>query len=150
MLLQYPFYLHGYFIYGNIGETEDEMMYVPKFAREVGLDSITFQKLRIEKHSPLRDLVLRTPGYHFDHVGGPVYSDQYTLSELKRIRNAIRREFYDLAQLRHAVRKLGRLGLMSRRDVLRGVCNLPRFAYVLAKREIQKAWPRRVVPVRAA
>jgi anaerobic magnesium-protoporphyrin IX monomethyl ester cyclase len=150
VLLQYPFYLHGYFIYGNIGETEDEMMYIPTFAREVGLDSITFQKLRIEKHSPLRDLVLSTPGYHFDHVGGPVYSDRYNLSELKRIRNAIRREFYGLAQVRHAARKLVRLGLMSRRDVLRGVCNLPRFAYVLTKREIRKAWPRRAVPVRVA
>ena len=33
ILTQYDFYLHGYFIYANIGETEEEMLYIPKFAR---------------------------------------------------------------------------------------------------------------------
>ncbi|TET96360.1 MAG: B12-binding domain-containing radical SAM protein, partial [Anaerolineales bacterium] len=46
ILAQYDFFLHGYFIYGNIGETEEEMLYIPKFAKEIKLDSITFQKLR--------------------------------------------------------------------------------------------------------
>jgi len=37
VLTQYDFYLHGYFIYGNIGETEEEMLYIPKFAKEIKL-----------------------------------------------------------------------------------------------------------------
>ena len=60
----YPFYYHGYFIYGNVTETEEEMMRIPVFARELNLDSITYQKLRIEKYSPLRELVETTPGYY--------------------------------------------------------------------------------------
>ena len=64
MLKKYPIYYHGYFIYGNIGETEEEMLYISKFAKEIGVDSITFQKLRIEKFSPLREIVDKTPGYH--------------------------------------------------------------------------------------
>ena len=143
VLLKYPFYLHGYFIYGNISESEEEMRYIPKFAKEVGLDSISFQKLRIEKYSPLRDVLLSTPGYHYDHIGGPVYSDKYGLRELKRVRNAIRRDFYDFTQVRHIVRKLFRLGLVRRADVVRLVFNLPRFAFALTKREIEKAWQSR-------
>jgi hypothetical protein len=27
------------------------MLYIPKFAQEIGLDSISFQKLRVEKYS---------------------------------------------------------------------------------------------------
>jgi hypothetical protein len=46
------------------------------------------------------------------------------------------------------VSKATRLGLLRKRDVLRGICNLPRFAYVLGKREIQQAWGRRAAPAR--
>jgi len=64
VLTQYDFYLHGYFIYGNIGETEEEMLYIPKFAKEIKLDSISFQKLRVERFSPLKEVVEETPGYY--------------------------------------------------------------------------------------
>ena len=76
VLAEYDFYLHGYFIYGNIGETEEEMLYIPKFAKEIKLDSISFQKLRVEKFSPLKEMVESTPGYYFNRIGGSVYSDQ--------------------------------------------------------------------------
>ncbi|NIM21551.1 MAG: radical SAM protein, partial [Candidatus Latescibacteria bacterium] len=77
VLTQYDFYLHGYFIYGNIGETEEEMLYIPKFAKEIKLDSITFQKLRIERFSALKAVVEQTPGYYYNRIGGSVYSDHY-------------------------------------------------------------------------
>ena len=77
ILTQYDFYLHGYFIYGNIGESEEEMLYIPKFAQEIGLDSISFQKLRVEKFSPLKEVVESTPGYYYTRIGGHVYSDRY-------------------------------------------------------------------------
>jgi len=125
VLTQYDFHLHGYFIYGNIGETEEEMLYIPKFAKEIGLDSISFQKLRIEKFSPLKEIVESTPGYYYNRVGGPVYSDRYGRKELKHIRNRIRSAFYTVPQLLHIVAKARRIGLVTGRDAAGALVKLP-------------------------
>jgi radical SAM superfamily enzyme YgiQ (UPF0313 family) len=138
VLTQYDFYLHGYFIYGNIGEMEEEMLYIPKFAKEIKLDSISFQKLRIERFSPLKELVEETPGYHYSHIGGSVYSDRYGRKELKGIRNRIRSEFYDLPHVIHIVRKARRIGLVSDRDLTNIFLRLPFLLYGLARRKIRK------------
>jgi radical SAM superfamily enzyme YgiQ (UPF0313 family) len=143
ILTQYDFYLHGYFIYGNIGETEEEMLYIPKFAKEIGADTISFQKLRIEKFSPLKEVVEATPGYYYERIGGPVYSDRYGRDELKRIRNRIRSEFYTPAQLLHIVRKARRIGLVSGRDVASMALRLPLLAYSLLHRRRRKKRLRR-------
>ncbi len=143
VLNKFSFYIHGYFIYGNIGESEEEMLYIPKFAKELGLDSITFQKLRIEKFSPLREIVDNTPGYHFDHVGGPVYSDRYGLAELKQIRNKIRADFYNTRQAGHMLRKARKLGILSASDIARFIVNSPILFFDLAKKEVQKSRNRR-------
>jgi len=135
VLAQYDFYLHGYFIYGNIGETEEEMLYIPKFAKEIRLDSISFQKLRIEKFSPLKEVVEATPGYYYNHIGGPVYSDRYGHKELRQIRSRIRSEFYNLAQIIHIIRKAGRIGLVGWRDLAVALPNLPLLACRLARRK---------------
>lgn len=142
ILAQYDFFLHGYFIYGNIGETEEEMLYIPKFAKEIKLDSITFQKLRVEKFSPLKEIVEATPGYYYGNIGGPVYSDRYGREELKRIRNQIRSQFYDLRQIRHIVEKVRRIGLFSWRDLRVALPNLPYLMYKLIRRKMQKKKPR--------
>jgi anaerobic magnesium-protoporphyrin IX monomethyl ester cyclase len=120
ILKQYDFYLHGYFIYGNIGETEEEMLYIPKFAKELKLDSISFQKLRIERFSPLKEVVEQTPGYYFQRIGGAV---------------RIRSEFYDLPQIIHMMRKIWRLGFFNGRDAVNAVHILPRYLYGLARRK---------------
>ncbi len=138
VLSQYDFYLHGYFIYGNLGETEEEMLYIPKFAKEIKLDSISFQKLRVEKFSPLKEAVEQTPGYHYDRVGGPVYSDRYGLKELGRIRDRIRSEFYDLPQIAHIIRKAGRLGIVRWRDLADALPRLPLLGYRSARRWMRK------------
>jgi anaerobic magnesium-protoporphyrin IX monomethyl ester cyclase len=138
VLRQYNFYLHGYFIYGNIGETEEEMLYIPKFAKEIRLDSISFQKLRIEKFSPLKEVVEATSGYYYDRIGGPVYSDRYGRKELRQIRNRIRSEFYDLAQIIHIKRKAARVGLIGWRDLMVAVPNLPLLLYRWARRGSRK------------
>jgi anaerobic magnesium-protoporphyrin IX monomethyl ester cyclase len=138
VLNQYDFYIHGYFIYGNIGETEEEMVYIGRFAKELKLDSISFQKLRIEKYSPLKEVVENTPGYHYKKGGGAVYSDRYSLSELKRIRNRIRREFYTPGQLGRIVRKAHRTGLVTKSDVMRTLPQLPKLLFRVAKREMEK------------
>ncbi|OHB63513.1 MAG: hypothetical protein A2168_04585 [Planctomycetes bacterium RBG_13_50_24] len=138
VLNQYNFFLHGYFIYGNIGETEEEMLYIPKFAKEIKVDSISFQKLRIEKFSPLKEVVEKTPGYYYGHIGGPVYSDRYGHKELKQIRNRIRSEFYDLPQFMHIAKKARRIGLVNGRDLAVVLSNLPQLIYRMAKRKIRK------------
>ena len=138
VLSQYDFYLHGYFIYGNIGETEEEMLYIPKFAKEIKLDSISFQKLRVEKFSPLKEIIEQTPGYHYDRDGGPVYSDRYGLKELRQIRNRIRSEFYDLPQIVHIIRKAGRLGIVRWRDLADALPRLPLLGYRSVRRQMRK------------
>ncbi len=138
VLNKYDFFLHGYFIYVNIGETEDEMLYIPKFAKELKLDSISFQKLRVEKFSPLKEVVEATPGYHYERIGGPVYSDRYGLKELKRIRNRIRSAFYNLPQVLHIVGKARRLGLFRWKDLMVALPNLPRLIYGLVTKKKRK------------
>lgn len=138
VLTQYNFYLHGYFIYGNIGETEEEMLYIPKFAREINLDSISFQKLRVERFSPLKEVVEETPGYYYNRIGGSVYSDHYGRKELKQIRNRIRSAFYDLPQVIHIIRKARRIGLFSGRDLMDAFFKLPLLMYGLARRKFRK------------
>jgi len=133
VLTQYDFYLHGYFIYGNIGETEEEMLYIPKFAKEIKLDSISFQKLRIERFSPLKEVVEETPGYYYERIGGSVYSDHYGRKELKQIRNRIRSKFYDLPQIIHIIRKARRIGLVSGHDLTNIFLKLPLLMYGLAR-----------------
>ena len=137
-LSQYDFYLHGYFIYGNIGETEQEMLYISKFAKEINLDSISFQKLRVERFSPLKDLVDQTPGYYYNHLGGPVYSDRFGRKELKQIRNRIRSGFYDLSQIIHIIRKSRRIGILSVRDFMNGLFRLPLIMYGFSRRKKRK------------
>ncbi len=90
---QFPIYFHGYFIFGNIGETEEEMLCIPKFAKEIGVDGITFNKLRIEKFSALREIAQKTPGYHITDRG-ELYSDQYSHAKLKKIGRRMRFMFY--------------------------------------------------------
>ncbi len=93
VLKKYPIYYHGYFIYGNIGETEEEMLYISQFAKEIGVDSITFNKLRIEKFSPLRELAEKTPGYHITDTGA-LYSDTFSHAALKKIGRRLKFSFY--------------------------------------------------------
>jgi magnesium-protoporphyrin IX monomethyl ester (oxidative) cyclase len=135
VLTQYNIYLHGYFIYGNIGETKEEMFYIPKFAKEIKLDSISFQKLRIEKFSPLKEVVEQTPGYYYNRIGGSVYSDRHGRKELKQIRNRIRSEFYDLPQIIHIIRKARRIGLVGSRDLTNALFKLPLLTYGLTRRK---------------
>jgi radical SAM superfamily enzyme YgiQ (UPF0313 family) len=135
---KFNFYIHGYFIYGNIGETEEEMVYIARFAKELKLDSISFQKLRVEKFSPLKEIVENTPGYHCDSTGGPVYSDTYSLSDLRQIRNKIRSEFYNPAQFRQILRKAHTAGIFTPSDFAYASLKLPKIIYKLIWREFEK------------
>ena len=126
ILRGFGFYLHGYFIYGNLGETREEMLYIAKFARQIKLDSISFQKLRAEKFSPIKKAVEDTPGYWYDRVGGSVYSDRFGRKEFREIRNRIRAGFYSVPQLIRIYWKARRTGLVDGYDLLNAAVHLPR------------------------
>jgi len=97
VLGKYPIFYNGYFIYGNIGETEQEMLYIAQFAKEIGVDVIACNKLRIEKFSPLKELAEKTPGYHVTERG-ELYSDKYSHAALKKIGRRIKFSFYTPAR----------------------------------------------------
>ena len=105
VLKKYPIYYHGYFIYGNIGETEEEMLCIPRFAKEIGVDGITLNKLRIEKFSPLRELAEKTPGYHVTDTGA-AYSDTYSHAALKKIGRRMRFSFYSPLRFLKMLKKI--------------------------------------------
>lgn len=137
-LNKYNFYIHGYFIYGNIGETEDEMVYIADFAKDLKLDTISFQKLRMEKYSPLKEVIAKTPGYYYENDGGPVYSDKYGPKDLKRIRNRIKNRFYNIKQIKNIISKVSRIGLIKKSDLIKAFISLPLLLFRVLKRELLK------------
>jgi len=137
-LNKYNFYIHGYFIYGNTGETEEEMVYIAQFARELKLDSISFQKLRVEKFSPLKEIIDGMPGYHYEYIGGPVYSDMYDLKALKRIRDRIKFAFYTPGQIGRIIKKAYRIRLVGRAALASFMFALPVLLFGMLKREFRK------------
>jgi len=136
-LKKFPFYYHGYFIYGNVGETEKEMMQIPVFARELGLDSITYQKLRIEKYSPLKDLVESAPGY-FIGDDSIVYSKTLGRQGLKRIAKQITRDFYTPSQLYRTTRKVMNIGLLNPKSFPAVFLSLPVLLAKAVARKVSK------------
>ncbi|MBN2121073.1 MAG: B12-binding domain-containing radical SAM protein [Candidatus Omnitrophica bacterium] len=137
-LKKYPLYYHGYFIYGNITETEEEMLYIAKFANEIGLDSITFLKLRIEKFSPLRELVEKTPGYHIDK-NDVLYSDTYSTADLKKIARRIRFSFYTPSRFLKMLWKcFFVVKFFTFREIISFLAFMPLVLKSLLAREIQK------------
>ncbi len=137
VLKKYPIYYHGYFIYGNIGETEKEMLYISKFAKEINLDSITFQKLRIEKFSPLRKTAEKTPGYHVTDKG-ELYSDTYSHASLKKIGRQIKFSFYTPLQILKILRKFLIVNFFTFNEIIIFLVTGPRLLKSVIAREIKK------------
>ncbi len=100
-------------------------------------------KRRLEKYSPLKEVVEATPGYHYDRIGGPVYSDRYGLKDLKRIRNRIRSDFYTPSQLLHIARKAHRLRLANAADIATGLLKSPIVFYRLLRSNAERRKDRR-------
>jgi radical SAM superfamily enzyme YgiQ (UPF0313 family) len=119
VLGEFPFWFHGYFIYGNVGETEEEMSAIPRFARELGLHSIGLSLLRVDNFTPWRNLVESTPGYRVGR-NGYVYSDKFDKRRLRQIRNRIRNDFYyNPAQITRMVKTLNDCALVTYPQMLR-------------------------------
>jgi len=137
VLRNYAFYYHCYFIFGNIGESKEEMLYIPQFAKEIGADSISYMKLQARKFSPLKEIIENKPGYYLS-ANGFVYSDRYSVDELNRIKKDIKRTFYTPSQLYKIIRKLGRIELITLADLLVFIPRFPVLLYKLIAREIEK------------
>ena len=69
------------------------MLYISQFAKEIGVDAISCNKLRIEKFSALKELAEKTAGYHVTKKG-ELYSDKYSHAALKKIGRKIKFSFY--------------------------------------------------------
>ena len=114
VLRRFNFFLHSCFIVGSIGETEEEMLQIAGFAKEIGCDGISVQRLRCEKYSVLKDVVDAHDKYHIrPGEMGIVYSDRYSPRQLRRIGRQIVLRFYSPRQLMRIGRKMLKLGLAT-------------------------------------
>lgn len=131
--------LHGFFIIGNIGETEEEMLAIPRFARELGVDTMETFLLRNEPFSGLGELVAETPGYSIA-PDGRIYSDRYSVTHLRRLRARVNRSFYTPGHVLHVVKKALRVGLIRPGMMLQ----LPKFLLgsVLGHLRRARVWSR--------
>ena len=138
ILKDYAFYYHCYFIYGNIGESKEEMLQIPVFAQKIGADSISFQILQVRPFSPLKTIVDETPGYYMD-PNDFVYSDRYSKVDLKQIRNEIKRSYYTPNRIFKSIRKLYRIRFFTTADLyFVFIPRVPLLIYRLIAREMEK------------
>jgi len=127
--------LNAYFIAGNIGETEEQMLSTSSFARAIGADLILVSRLRNETHSPLSDLVERSPGYHID-ADGFVYSDTCSTGQIAALRKRIDREFYTPLHVAAVIVKLFRV--LNWRVLAKAAATIPLFLAQLAASQVSR------------
>jgi radical SAM superfamily enzyme YgiQ (UPF0313 family) len=131
--------INAYFIVGNIGETEEQMLSTAPFARSIGVDLIHVSRLRNEPYSGLGELVEQTPGYHID-ADGFVYSDDYSSQHIANLRKRIDRRFHTPLHVAGVVSKM--LRVVDWRVLARGTLTIPVFLTLLiatqADRKLRK------------
>ena len=98
VLKRYDIFYHGYFIIGSPQEREDEMVGIADFANNIGLNSIGVSNLRCSIHTPLYEIIKKLEGFKLDRRGR-VYSNAYSVADLKLIRKSIYRKFYNLSSI---------------------------------------------------
>ncbi len=135
---KYPIFYHGYFIYGNIGETEEEMLYIGKFAREIGVDTIACSKLRVSKFSPLKKFVDESPS-HYVTEKGEIYSDACSHSDLKRINKETKRMFYTPYKVLQITKKFISTRWLTSKDIIPLLLVVPALLKSTIASERQKA-----------
>ena len=95
------------------------MLAIADFARELGVHSIGLSKLRVDKFTPLRQLVESTPGYRISS-NGHVYSQEFDYQRLRKIRNRIRNRFMCRpGQVAKILSTLDRGGILTYSDMAR-------------------------------
>ena len=134
---KFPIFYHGNYIYGNIGETEEEMMYISKFSKEIGVDSVAFSKLRVDKYSPLKEIVQNTPGYYLTGKG-ELYSDKFSHAALKNIHRKLKFSFYTPYRLIKIAGKFIRVGFFTFGELMSCLVVAPVILEKVITREINK------------
>ena len=127
--------INAYFIVGNVGETEEQMLSTASFARSIGVDLIHVSRLRCEPYSGVAELVQQSPGYHVD-AEGFVYSDAYSSAHIAELRKRIDLRFHTPWHVARVVIKL--LRALNRRVMLRGVLTIPVFLAVLITTQMHR------------
>lgn len=89
-----PMFFVSNFIIGSVGETREQMLQIPEFARAIGLDSIMIHPLRCRGPEPITAKVLAAPGYHIDPESRRVYSDGLSVNDILQIERQIKRDFW--------------------------------------------------------
>ena len=125
---------NGYFIVGLFGESEEEMLAIAPYARDIGVDLISPNRLRYEKYSGLAKLLEGNDEYYIGD-GNRIYSKRYGPAEINRIVKRISSEFFDARQVWAIVRKGIRIGFPGWRFYGRLVIAMPR---VLARARRRK------------
>jgi radical SAM superfamily enzyme YgiQ (UPF0313 family) len=120
--------INAYFIVGNIGETEEQMLSTASFARSIGVDLIHVSRLRNEPYSGLRELVEQTPGYHISERGF-AYSDDYSSQHIADLRKRIDRAFHTPMHVAGVVLKL--LRVLRWRVIAKAALTIPVFLATL-------------------
>jgi hypothetical protein len=137
--------INAYFIVGNIGETEEQMLSTASFARSLGIDLLHVSRLRNEPYSGLGELVEKTPGYHID-AEGFVYSDSLSAQHIANIRKQIDLRFHSPLHVAGVVIKL--LRIVNWRVKARAALTIPVFLTLLVAsqvgRKVRKWMSRRV------
>ncbi len=116
---------NGYFIVGLFGESEKEMLEIAPYAREIGVDLISPNRLRYEKYSGLAKLLEGNDEYYIGD-GNRIYSKRYGPAEINRIVKRISSEFFDARQVFAIVRKGLRIGFPGWRFYGHLIAALPR------------------------
>ncbi len=125
--------INGYFIVGLFGESEEEMLEIVSFAREVGIDLISPNRLRYEKYSGLARLLEDNDEYYVGE-GNRIYSRRYGPREINRIVKRISSGFFDRGQIWAIVRKGLRIGFPGWIFYLHLVFAMPRIISHARKR----------------
>lgn len=135
VLRKFRLIINAYFIVGNLGETEEEMLSIAPFARSMGIDLIHVSRLRNEPHSGLAELVAQMPGYHISPEGY-VYSDAYSAQHIADLRKQIDRRFHSPLQVARVVIKLVRA--VSWRMKARALLTIPVFLAILIVTQLKR------------
>jgi hypothetical protein len=127
--------INAYFIVGNIGENEEQMLSTASFARSLGVDLIHLSRLRTEPYSGLKELVEQTPGYHID-ANGSIYSDDYSAEHIGDLKKRIDRQFHTPLHVAGVVMKLTRI--LTWRLKARALATIPAFLVQLVAGEVTR------------
>jgi magnesium-protoporphyrin IX monomethyl ester (oxidative) cyclase len=124
---------NGYFIVGLFGESEEEMLEIAPYARSIGVDLISPNRLRYEKYSGLAKLLEGNDEYYIGD-GNRIFSKRYGPADINRIVKRISSEFFDARQVWAIVRKGIRIGFPGWTFYGHIMIGLPRIAAAARRR----------------